>query len=309
VAGPIVRAREFLPQLDRAKRWDWARLQLGLALVVMGLFKKLAIADRMAMFADPVFADPGEFRTGALWMATLAFAIQVYADFSGYSDMAIGLSHALGYKLARNFEMPFRARNISDFWRRWHISLSSWLRDYVYIPLGGSRCSAWRSDVNLLLTMFACGLWHGANWTFIIFGIVQGCLMVLHRRFRNICLARPNLNRVLQTAPAEALCVALTFATFCLTLVIFRNATLQSGLSMLERMFASSAGSGIPMNDRGLWYTVILVAVCHVLGAWEVHKRSFRVPAPIQGLACAAAATLALVLCPELGKAFVYFQF
>ncbi|HEV3023081.1 MAG TPA: MBOAT family O-acyltransferase, partial [Pirellulales bacterium] len=129
IAGPIVRARDFLPQIARRKCWDWARINLGVQLFLLGLFKKLAVADRMAQFVDPVFSAPAEYRTSVLWLATLAWAVQVYCDFSGYSDMAIGTAHLLGYKLAQNFNMPYLAPNIAEFWRRWHISLSSWLRD------------------------------------------------------------------------------------------------------------------------------------------------------------------------------------
>src|SRR5262249_10708244 len=139
VAGPIVRAKDFLPQIKRPKRWDWPRMHLGMGYVLMGLVKKMAIADHMAEYVDPVFADPSAFRASAIVFAIVAYAVQIYCDFSGYTDIAIGLAHMLGYKLARNFNMPYLAVNIADFWRRWHISLSTWLRDYLFIPLGGSR--------------------------------------------------------------------------------------------------------------------------------------------------------------------------
>src|SRR5262249_26815330 len=126
VAGPIVRARDFLPQIRRPKHWDWYRLQLAVQFFLMGLFKKLAIADRMALFADPFFKIPSQFNSSSVWLATLAYALQIYCDFSGYSDMALGAAHMLGYKLAQNFNMPYLAANVSEFWHRWHISLSSW---------------------------------------------------------------------------------------------------------------------------------------------------------------------------------------
>src|SRR5262249_20179954 len=142
VAGPIVRARDFLPQVRRRKRWSWPRAQLGVQYLLMGLFKKVAIADRMAAFADPVFANPERFGSGAVWMAMVAYALQIYCDFSGYSDMALGSAHLLGYKLAQNFNLPYFSANMAEFWKRWHISLSTWLRDYLFFPLGGSRGTA-----------------------------------------------------------------------------------------------------------------------------------------------------------------------
>jgi alginate O-acetyltransferase complex protein AlgI len=309
VAGPIVRAHDFLPQFARPRRWDWARMNLGVQLLVMGLAKKLIIGDRMAMFADPVFADPEYFRTAAAWAATVAFALQVYGDFSGYSDMAVGLAHMLGYKLAKNFDMPFAAPNITEFWRRWHITLSAWLRDYLYIPLGGSRCSRWRSDLNLFLTMVICGLWHGASWTYVIFGALHGCLLVGHRYFQELAKAQSWLAAPLTSGPGTALRIAATFLTFCCTLVIFRADTLDVAWKMFGRMFWPATGAGLPLNERGLWLTIVLILVCHIIGAWKLHKLIDRLPAPVQGLSYASAAIVALVLCPQLGKAFIYFQF
>src|SRR5437667_5899257 len=184
VAGPIVRARDFLPQIGRRKRWSWPRMQVGVQFFLMGLFKKLAIADRMAQFVDPVFADPAAFKTGAVWVAVLAYALQIYCDFSGYTDMALGCAHLLGFHLARNFDMPYLATNISEFWRRWHISLSSWLRDYLFLPLGGSHGGNWQTCRNLMITMPLGGLWHGASWTFIAWGVLHGLLLVIHRSVR-----------------------------------------------------------------------------------------------------------------------------
>ena len=139
IAGPIVRASDFLPQIRRSKRWSWARFQLGGEYFLLGLLKKWVVADQLALYADPVFADPAAYGTLANWLALLAFTLQVYCDISGYSDMALGTAHLLGYKLAINFNMPYLATSVADYWRRNHISLSTWLRDYLFIPLGGSR--------------------------------------------------------------------------------------------------------------------------------------------------------------------------
>src|SRR5439155_12270899 len=152
------RARDFLPQIRRPKRWDWARLHLGAQYLLMGLFKKMAIADRMALYADPVLADPGRYSSGAVWLAIVAYALQIYCVFSGYTDMALGSAHLLGYKLVKNFNMPYLAANVSEFWRRWHISLASWLRDYLLIALGGSRGTPRQTNRNLMITMTLAGL-------------------------------------------------------------------------------------------------------------------------------------------------------
>jgi alginate O-acetyltransferase complex protein AlgI len=310
IAGPIVRARDFLPQIERPKRWDWARMNIGVQLFLLGLFKKLAIADRMALYVDPVFATPEQYRTVVLWMATLAWALQVYCDFSGYSDMAIGTAHLLGYKLAKNFDMPYLAPNIAEFWRRWHISLSSWLRDYLFIPLGGSRGTRWQTRRNLLITMSLGGLWHGANWPYVVFGVLQGLLLSGHRAFREFCQRRPSWSSALETAPGTALRVAVTFTIFCLTLVVFRCPTLSAGGTMLGHMFVRHAGAGLPLADIGLWLTVAFVAAGHALGyrqRWQVVMEWL--PSPARGLAYASALSLALLLSPDASKAFIYFQF
>src|SRR5262245_10287096 len=174
VAGPIVRPYEFLPQLDRPKRFDWPRFQAGVQLFLIGLLKKIVIADQVALVIDPVFKTPGEFNSAALWLAVLGYAVQIYCDFSGYTDMALGLAHTLGFKLPNNFNAPYLASSPADFWRRWHISLSRWLRDYLYIPLGGNRKGPVRTMVNLFVTMLLGGLWHGANWTFVVWGAYHG---------------------------------------------------------------------------------------------------------------------------------------
>jgi alginate O-acetyltransferase complex protein AlgI len=310
IAGPIVRARDFLPQIRRQKRWDWARLHLGMQYFIMGLFKKMGIADHMALFADPVFAHPGEYNTGALWLGTLAYTFQVYCDFSGYTDMALGAAHMLGYKLARNFNMPYLSANISEFWRRWHISLSAWLRDYLFIPLGGSHGRQWKTCRNLVITMTLGGLWHGANWPFVVFGFIQGCWLSLHRLFRDFCQQRPYFCSLLESPPGTVLRVALTFIAFALTLVIFRSTSVYAGFSMLKHMAVGQSGMGTPLHNRSFWYLFAVIAVAHVLGRRNLWKRTMDYfPAPVRGFAYASVLTLALLLAPETGKAFVYFQF
>lgn len=309
VAGPIVRAKDFLPQIKRPKRWDWARLYLGVGYVLMGAIKKMAIADRMAEYADPIFSSPSSYRGEAILMAFIAYAIQIYGDFSGYTDMAIGTAHMLGYKLAKNFNMPYLSVNIAEFWRRWHISLSSWLRDYLFIPLGGSRGSRWRIAVNLMITMTLGGLWHGASWTFVFWGAMHGVLLIGHRMFRALCVRLSYLDRALRSVPGTVLRVALTFVCVAVAWVFFRSTTFAGAVTLLQRLVAWSHGTGAPLPRSGLIATIVFLWICHAAACWLPWKKMWRLPAPIQGFACAAALILAQVLAPDSGKAFIYFQF
>jgi len=310
VAGPIVRARDFLPQIARWKRWDWTRLNVGVQFLLLGLFKKLAIADRMSQFVDPVLAAPEQFNTGALWAVTLAYAYQVYCDFSGYSDMAIGSAHMLGFKLAKNFDLPFMSPNIAEFWRRWHISLSSWLRDYVFMPLCGGGGTRWQFDRSMFLTMVLCGLWHGASWTYVVFGAIHGLLLAGHRVFRELCQKRPAIDRVLKSPLGTSLRMTVTFTTVCLTLVVFRATTLSAGFGMLAHMFSRHSGAGLPMPIVGLWLTALVMYFGHMLTYLGWWRGPFAAaPAPMRGCVYAVALSLALLLDPGADKAFIYFQF
>jgi alginate O-acetyltransferase complex protein AlgI len=311
VAGPIVRARDFLPQIRRRKHWDWARMQLGAQYFLMGLFKKMAIADRMAQFADPVFKNPDQYGSGPAWLAMVAYALQIYCDFSGYTDMALGTAHMLGYKLAQNFNMPYLSANISEFWRRWHISLSSWLRDYLFIPLGGSRGTGRQTCRNLMITMTLGGLWHGANWTFVVWGIMHGLFLVIHRSFRAFCERRPRLDGLLMTVPGTVLRVFFTFLCVCIGWVFFRATSFENAAAFLHRLVhANRWGLSTPLPNQSLWYTVALVAICHALAQRHLWKRiAVRLPAPVMGLGYAVVLTLALLLAPAVDQAFIYFQF
>ncbi|HEY8502990.1 MAG TPA: MBOAT family O-acyltransferase, partial [Gemmataceae bacterium] len=267
------------------------------------------IADRMALFCDPVFQNPEGYSTGAVWVAVLAFAIRIYCDFSGYTDMAIGCAHLLGFRLTQNFNMPYIAKNVSEFWRRWHISLSTWLRDYLFIPLGGSRGTRWLVCRNLMITMTLGGLWHGANWSFLLWGVLHGLLLVGHRFFREFAQARPRLDGLLQTLPGTAFRMGLTF--FCVMMCwVFFQPSLSVSMTMLERMFVPHEGLSSALNPRSLWYTLAFMALCHYVAASGIWRTwSFRIPSPVMGFGYAAALTLALLLTPDAGKSFIYFQF
>src|SRR3954471_23367321 len=185
VAGPIVRAREFLPQLQAPRDPTRVAVGSGIALIGLGLVKKLAIADTLARgVVDPVFAVPNAYSGPDLWLAAYAYTAQIYCDFSGYTDMAIGLALLMGYVFPQNFRSPYRATGFQDFWRRWHMTLSRFLRDFIYIPLGGSRRGERRTSLNLMITMLLGGLWHGAAWTFVLWGGFHGAAQVVERRLR-----------------------------------------------------------------------------------------------------------------------------
>jgi alginate O-acetyltransferase complex protein AlgI len=309
VAGPIVRAGDFLRQAHRPKRWNWLRVQAGVQLFLLGVFKKMAIADRMAQFCDPVLAAPTEFNTSAVWLAVLAYAVRIYADFSGYSDMALGLAHLLGYRLTVNFNLPYLSANVSEFWRRWHISLSSWLRDYLFIPLGGSRGNSFATSRNLMLTMLLGGLWHGAAWSYVIWGGLHGLFLIAHRQFRGWCESRPRLTAVLESVPGTGVRILVTFVCVSLAWVFFRP-DVQGSLDILARMFAYSPGKPLLLSNRSLWWTVGFVFACMWLWRWGVVQRVWaKLPPTAMGGGYAACLTAAMLLAPPVGKTFIYFTF
>ena len=310
IAGPIIRGRQFLPQVRREKHWDWARLQLGANFFLLGLIKKLVIADRLAVFVDPVYANPAAYSSAAAWVAVFAYAIQIYCDFSGYSDMAVGLGHALGYKLPQNFRMPYFAPNIIELWGRWHISLTSWLRDYLFIPLKGWRPTRARLIWGVLITMTLCGLWHGARWTFVMFGLIHGCLLIGHHTFKNFARRHPWLGDSLASSPGTILRVCMTFCAFALTGVLFRAGNFPIAQTVFGRLLAFSPGEFFPQSMSIFWSLMAIVFLAHLFmrfGLWE--ELWSRAPAYARGFAYASALSLCLMLSPDAGKAFIYFQF
>ena len=216
VAGPIVRAAHFLPQLTEERRWSKVAVRPALSLFFFGFVKKACLADNCAQVADLVFAEPGAASTLGSWIGLFMYNIQLYCDFSGYSDMAIATAALLGYHLPENFDFPWFSRNINEFWRRWHISLSSWAMDYIYIPLGGSRLGEARTIFNFYVTMGLIGLWHGAAWTFLLFGLLHATYVALYRVYRRFVPAGSPPGRffALISVPLTVLAVQLSFLPF-----------------------------------------------------------------------------------------------
>ncbi|MEQ1568621.1 MAG: MBOAT family O-acyltransferase [Myxococcota bacterium] len=238
VAGPVERASRLLPQLVRPVSFDWDRAASGLRLVAWGMFKKVVVADRLAEVVQVVYSDPTEFGAAVHVLATYFFAYQVYCDFSGYSDIAIGTARVLGVDLMTNFDQPYLSRSYSELWSRWHISMTTWFRDYVYLPLGGSRVSRARWVLNVFVVFGGSGLWHGAAWSYVSWGLVNGAFIVLERFTARPRAALVSLVR-LDRAPALLSVVqwSLTFATWLFTLVFFRADSLRDALYIVTHLW------------------------------------------------------------------------
>jgi len=238
VAGPIVRAKEFLPQFRRAPRLSPRGAQSGIYLILRGLVKKVAIADFLAVqLIDRVFDDPGVFSASEVWVAIYAYTWQLYGDFSGYTDIARGSSRLLGFELPENFDRPFNSTGPIEFWRRWHITLSTWVQDYIYIPLGGSRRGVARSYVNLFIAFFIIGVWHGAGWTFVIFGLYHASGVTLNRLFRQWRTSRGLPDRPPKGGWRRAALVFLSFNFFALHWPIFRSPSVERMFEVYAQMF------------------------------------------------------------------------
>ncbi|MCD4651150.1 MAG: MBOAT family protein [Candidatus Cloacimonetes bacterium] len=236
VAGPIVRARLLLPQLRVDNHFDWNRLQQGVTLVIWGYFLKVGLADSVAVLVDAVYGQPRLFFSSALITGTVFYAFQIYGDFCGYSSIAIGIARMLGFDFGINFNKPYFAVSFSDFWKRWHISLSSWLRDYLYIPLGGNRSGKWKTYRNLMLTMLLGGLWHGAAMRFIIWGGLHGIFLVVQRLSQKPSqwlYERVFIPKIIR----KAIAIPLVFALVCITWIFFRAGNLSEAMLILRKVF------------------------------------------------------------------------
>lgn len=255
VAGPIVRADYFIPQIKKNLKADSQMIWGGLWLVIIGIIKKALIADYISQYNDLVFNDPIIYTGVQALMGVLGYTMQIYCDFSGYSDMAIGLALIMGFRLGINFNSPYQSRNLTDFWRRWHISLSSWLRDYVYIPLGGNRKGTFRTYLNNFLTMLIGGLWHGAAWKFIFWGAMHGAGLALHK------LCRPILQKIPDNALTIFISWLLTFIYVSFLWVFFRAASFEDSILIVKNIFTDFKLNQIPQ------FFMVRTVWCIMMGA------------------------------------------
>ena len=323
VAGPIVRASAFLPQLKSIRRFADVDVRGALVLFLTGFIKKACIADAVAPFVDRYFDAPWNFTMPSAWVAVLFYAIQIYCDFSGYTDMAIATAGLLGYQLPVNFRFPYFAANISDFWHRWHISLSTWLRDYLYIPLGGSRGRAWFVYRNIMITMLLGGLWHGGAWTFVIWGGWHGLALIVHRewqrRMEGRTPSRPLPEKNVSVDATAGLprkrgiwdwfAWGLTVYWVCLAWIFFRAIDLPHAAPALRSfLFLRSGGT----EDLGAW----MLSIVMVLGLvhWLNFRGTFstwwrRLPDPVFAAGYGCAFAVVLLFIPPHYAPFIYFQF
>ena len=303
VAGPIVRASEFGPQLQRPADPNRVPVTEALTLIAAGLFKKVVVSTYLATeIVDPVFALPDQHSSLEIWVATYAYAVQIYADFSGYTDIAIGCALLLGFRFPQNFDEPYRAFSVQDFWRRWHMTLSRWLRDYVYIPLGGNRGASLFIARNLLLTMLLGGLWHGAAWTFVVWGGIHGGWMVIER----FAIGEDRQGRWL---PAVRWIV--TFNVVCLAWIFFRAESVDVAFDMLGRLFSDWGGASPLVTPLVVATVAGMIALQFVPSGWyrDLRVRLSHVPAVAQAVLFACALVMVDALGPAGVAPFIYFQF
>jgi alginate O-acetyltransferase complex protein AlgI len=297
MAGPIVRATEFLWQLDEKRRFDWRDLEVGMRRFLHGFVKKAFVADTLAIYlVDPVFAAPGNYSAAALFIAMLGFMVQVYADFSGYSSMAVGVARMLGLRIPENFRYPFLATSFPDFWRRWHITLFRFLRDYVYIPLGGSRHGNARMWAAVGISTLLSGLWHGAGWTFVAWGGLLGVFVILDHE---VPWHRATAIRWLKTQGLIAL-----------SCILFRSPDFETAADFLVGMLTSSGSKTITL-PAVVFLAIAVTIADHVYG-WLTERRASDlkvVPPTVYAVVYASVVVLLLHVVPTTPSPFMYFQF
>jgi len=308
VAGPIVRASYFIPQIHKKLKLDEDTIARALVLIFAGLLKKGVIADYLSInFVDRVFENPALYSGVENLIGVYAYALQIYCDFSGYSDIAIGLAALMGFRLPINFDSPYKAYNITDFWRRWHISLSTWLRDYLYIPLGGNRKGKPRQYLNLLITMLLGGLWHGASWNFVFWGVLHGIALIFDKAWLSLKLAHTKLMRVIG--------IFVTFHFVCFAWIFFRSRSFGNAWLILKRITTSFDASLLVhwFNEyQVIAYLIFIGFLAHWQpDSWEKYYQSAlrRMPWPVKSLVIAVVIWILYQTKSAELQPFIYFQF
>ena len=329
LAGPIMRGQEFMPQVERTTSLtlNASDFTYGVYLIIWGLTKKILIADRLAPMVEPYFRHPEQLTTMEAWTGAYLFGFQIYADFSAYSDMAVGLGYLFGYRLPMNFLSPYISASATEFWRRWHITLSSWIRDYIYIPLGGSRKGRVRKDVNLLAAMLISGLWHGAMWTFVIWGGLHGLLLIIHKWYsdalRGLLARLPSVPAVVSRVISLFYHAAAVFVFFHLTMitwVFFRAESVQGALVYVKTMLTPAGGlSGLLAQAEAQSAPLTIAAVLYAVHLLEYGFRKHEAalaarwhrfaPAPVRGLVYAGIVLFVIAMIKGEKHDFIYFQF
>ncbi|WP_233268739.1 MBOAT family O-acyltransferase [Mucilaginibacter lacusdianchii] len=313
VAGPIERATHLLPQIEKPRQFNYNKATSGLRQILWGFFKKIVIADNCADFANKIFADYQHYHGMALVMGAVMFSIQIYGDFSGYSDIALGTARLLGFDLIKNFAFPYFSRNVAEFWRRWHISLSSWFRDYVYIPLGGSRVSLGKQVRNTFIIFILSGFWHGANWTFIIWGFLNALFIIPSVIFKT---NRKSLNTVAQgkllPSVKELFQMVFTFTLITFAWIFFRAPTCADALMYIQRIFVSGHEARPHLGVSALNILIPLMFVVEWIGResnFALENFYIRWPRPVKW-SFYTIILFCIGMYMSTGKIdFIYFQF
>ncbi len=312
VAGPIERPYNLLHQFYEEHKFEYNRVISGLELMLFGYFKKVVIADRLASIVNIVYNDPFSYQGTPFILATFFFAIQIYCDFSGYSDIAIGSARVLGFRLMKNFDSPYFSKSIPEFWRRWHISLSSWFRDYVYIPLGGSKVPKYRLYFNLIVVFLISGLWHGANWTFVIWGLLHGIYMLLFYITLNI-----RKKMFSDTSLYRFFCLIFTFVLVCFGWIFFRANSISDAFYIITHLFSNLNLNIFSMDLKAskanlilsFVFIFLLMLIEYIGRKTNIRERFLSYPRAVRWLIYIIAILIILLFGVFKEVHFIYFQF
>ncbi|MCB1179162.1 MAG: MBOAT family protein, partial [Leptospiraceae bacterium] len=309
VAGPIVTAKTFLPQLVREVKIEEVPFKVAIRYFVMGYIKKVIISDNISPIVDLIFKNPENYGTTASWLAATLFIVQIYCDFSGYSDMAFGSALLLGYELPENFRMPLAGVNFTDFWRRWHISLSGWLKEYLYIGLGGSRVGYFRHKFNLFFTMLLAGLWHGASWNFVIWGGIQGVILAAESAYGKWKESKG----IVKENPfyLKGIYMFLTLSFFTLIGTLFRSENMEQEWKMLHNMIFHFSTTGLRPYMVKIGSVVILTLIIgHIFGYFIFEKnKNFKIPVILEYGTYVFLVLFISLFTNDNDPPFIYFQF